>query len=108
MHNFVFMLVHIVQDQPVLTIQQCSDGGKTYKPGDRFISADCTGSCQCRAGGSVGCVSLCPSTLVQCRVDEVKIRSSRKIANSDCTCPVRKCMKVEQKGKWVELFKFKL
>ena len=86
--------VHI----PVLTIQQCSEDGKTYRPGDWFISSDCSGSCQCLAGGNVGCVSLCPPVQVKCLPNEEQIKSLRKIPNSNCTCPYFQCVKRKAKG----------
>ena len=77
----------------------CLDGGKTYQPGDRFISSDCTGSCVCHQGGTTSCVSLCPPRIVQCDIDEIKVKYSRKIGNNECTCPDWKCEKVKRKGK---------
>ena len=84
----------------MLTMQQCSDGKKMYKPGDRFISADCTGSCQCHPGGSISCVSLCPPVQVRCAADEEKIKLARKVPNSNCTCPRWQCVKSKTKGQY--------
>lgn len=79
-------------------LEFCYDGGNKYKPGDRFITAICDGSCVCGPGESVSCVSLCPPKDIRCTVDEEKIEFSRKIANSNCTCPASKCVTRKTRG----------
>ena len=79
-------------------LEFCYDGERKYKPGDRFITEKCDGSCVCGPGGSMSCVSLCPPVNIKCDTDEVKINSLRKIANSNCTCSETKCVKRNIKG----------
>ena len=79
-----------------LFVDFCYDGKNKHKPGDRFISADCRGSCVCGRRGGVACVSLCPPTDRRCKMGEEKIEFTQKIANSSCTCPAWKC--VQRKG----------
>ena len=80
----------------MIETKQCHVDGKTYQPGDKFISADCSGYCQCSPSGGFGCVSLCPPTFIRCAPDEEKIKRSRKIPNSNCTCPDWKCEKTRE------------
>ena len=83
----------------IFSKEMCSDGERFYKPGERFIPADCSGSCYCFAGGlGRACVSLCPPIFVECKIGEVKIQSQYKIANSSCTCPYWKCVKAKRTG----------
>ena len=84
--------------EPMIVVQQCIDGEKTYNPGNRFISSDCSGFCRCNPGGEVSCTSLCPPVLVRCGIDEERIKFLRTIPNSNCTCPQWRCVKREQTG----------
>ncbi|XP_028404372.1 SCO-spondin-like [Dendronephthya gigantea] len=91
----ILLLMSILRcsSMPDHMIDTCSDGGRMYKPGERFISVDCSGSCVCGRDGGVSCVSLCPPKDIRCKMDEEKVPFSRSIANSTCKCPEWRCEK---------------
>ena len=74
-------------------VNECRNGKKTYKPGEKFISNDCNSQCECQPDGSVTCVSLCSPMIRVCAADERKISTFVLVANSNCTCQRFKCVK---------------
>lgn len=74
----------------------CYFDGRSYKTGDNFISADCTGQCTCLPGDNVFCKHLCLPEGISCQPDEDAIPSTRNVGNSNCTCPSWKCVKRAQ------------
>lgn len=84
-----------------LFLDKCLINGRSYNLGEDFVSADCTGYCKCKEGGVVLCVSLCPPEAIKCQHHEKTIELSRKVPNSDCTCPTWRCLK--RQG--IQLFK---
>ena len=82
-----------------LFLETCVVDEHSYNLGDGFVSADCSGYCKCHPGGSVFCVSLCPPEGITCQHNEDAIQLSRKIPNSNCTCPTWRCLRKSQQGK---------
>ena len=74
----------------------CSQGGKSYKVGDKFITDDCRGQCTCKKHGPNGwrleCVSLCSKTKIQCKPSErIRYIDVLAVSGSNCTCKKSVC-----------------
>ena len=50
----------------------CKANGKEYQVGQSFIPNNCTATCTCSGQDRIGCVSLCPPALVNCKQGEKK------------------------------------
>ena len=63
--------------------------------GEIYIEKNCTSVCICNGNSSITCSSLCPSEKVVCGAGEYEVDEVEHVANSNCSCTVRKCVRVD-------------
>ena len=71
----------------------CKANGKEYQVGQSFIANNCTATCTCSGQDRIGCVSLCPPALVNCKQGEKKEQYKDYITDSSCFSNRERCVK---------------
>jgi len=74
---------------------KCYVDGKEYKIGELYIDNNCTSMCICNGKSSPSCSSLCTQATVVCGPGEYKVLEMEHVINSNCSCPVSKCLETD-------------
>lgn len=75
-------------------VLECLYKGVRYPVNKRFVDQTCEGYCKCELDGSIGCVSLCPPSMVSCEPGQEKVLVEEPVPDSDCTCDRETCINV--------------
>ena len=73
----------------------CYVRGKRYRIGETYVAEDCSGVCLCNGNAPPVCSRLCLQRPSVCAPGEIKVESIERISDSNCSCTVSSCIRVD-------------